>query len=194
MRSPTSPQRRGAPVVDRVLQLALEELAAVGFHRLSLPDLAARAGLHKTSVDRRWPTKAALVGAALSRAMGHDDPLPDTGALASDVLAFTLGAVAWAETPAGRAVTRTLLADADDPEVRALVASLRGPPSAGPRALFQRAIDRGELRADADIDLALTVLAGAISHRQLVEAAPVDATFAQRLVALVVGGLLAPHA
>ena len=76
-----APRRRGAPVVEQVLDLALEELARVGYHRLSVPAVAARAGLNKTSVYRRWPTKGALVGAALAGALGHDAPLPDTGAL-----------------------------------------------------------------------------------------------------------------
>jgi AcrR family transcriptional regulator len=180
-------------VVERVLDLTLEELGAVGFHRLSVPDLAARAGLNKTSVYRRWPTKGALVAAALARAMGHDAPVPDTGALRTDMLAFTQAAAAWAESPVGRAVTRTLMADGADPEVRALVQVLHaGAP--GPRALFERAQARGELSADADVSMALTVLAGAMSHHVRVEGAEVTPAFVARLVTLVADGLTAPRA
>jgi AcrR family transcriptional regulator len=186
-----TPKRRGAPVVDRVLELALEELARVGFHRLSVPDIAERAGLNKTSVYRRWPTKGALVAAAMARAMGHDAPLPDTGALRSDMLAFALGAAAWAESPVGRGVTRTLLADGDAPEVRALVRGLLRARAPGPRAIFDRAKARGELAADADVRMALTVIAGAISHRIFVESARVTPAFVRRLVHLVADGLTA---
>jgi AcrR family transcriptional regulator len=186
-----SPQRRGAPVVERVLDLALEELARVGFHRLSIPEIADRAGLHKTSVYRRWPTKESLVAAALERAMGHDAPLPDTGSLHGDVLAFALAAASWADSPIGRGVMKSLWTDGEDPEVRALVARGLRARASGPRALFARAIARGELDDKADVPMALTVIAGALSHRILVENARVTPSFVKRLVRLVVAGLTA---
>ena len=185
----TAVKRRGAPVVGRVLDLALDDLARLGFHRLSVPDLAERAGLNRTSVYRRWPTKGALVGAALSRAMGHDAPLPDTGTLRSDMLAFALGAAAWAGSPVGRGVMKALMSDGDDPEVRALVHDLLRARSEGPLALFARAQARGELSAEADIHMALTIIAGALSHHICVEGATVTPGFVHRLVTMVADGL-----
>lgn len=190
IRSP-SPRRRGAPVVERVLDLALEELARVGYHRLSIPDVAGRAGLNKTSLYRRWPTKGSLVGAALERAMGHDGPLPDTGSLHGDMLAFALSAASWADSAVGRGVMKTMLADGDDPELRALVARLMRSRQGGPRSLFARAIARGELDAKADVPMAMTVIAGALAHRIMVENARVTPAFVKRLVRLVVDGLTA---
>ncbi len=182
-------RRRGAPVVARVLDLALEELARVGYHRLSVPEVAARAGLNKTSVYRRWPTKGALVADALARAMGHDAPLPDTGALRSDLLAFVGTAAAWAATPVGRGVTRMLLADGDDPEVRALVSVLAATP--GPMPIFARARARGDLAEDADVALAMTVIAGALLQRGLVERGELTTAFLEGLVDLTLRGLRA---
>jgi AcrR family transcriptional regulator len=184
------PKRRGAPVVERVLEVALEDLARVGYHRLSVPEVSERAGLNKTSVYRRWPTKGALVGAALECALGHDAPLPDTGSLRSDMVAFALAAVAWSGSPIGRGVMKTLLTDGDDEEVQTLIADLLRKRSTGPLALFRRAIARGELAPDADVRMALTVIAGAISHRMFVENARVTDAFVRRLVTLVVDGLL----
>jgi AcrR family transcriptional regulator len=184
-----APQRRGAPVVDRVLALALEELAQGGFHRLSVAEIAERAGLNKTSIYRRWPTKEALVGAALARALGHDAPLPDTGALRSDMLAFALSAAAWADSPVGRGVMRTLMADGEDPEVRALVRGLLEARVAGPLAIFDRAKARGELPATADVGMALSVIAGTLSHRMFVENERATPEFVGRLVCLVADGL-----
>lgn len=184
-------RRRGAPVVERVLGLALEELARVGFHRLSVPEIAERAGLNKTSLYRRWPTKSALVTAALERGMGHDAPLPDTGALRSDMLELALAAASWADSSIGRSVLKVLLADGDDPDVRALVERLMRRRANGPNALFARAIARGELDERADIRMAMTIIAGAISHRIVVEGARVAPPFVRRLVALVVDGLTA---
>ena len=65
-----------------------EELARDGFERLSVPAVAEAAGLNKTSVYRRWPTKADLVRAALTSSMGHDAPTVDTGTLRGDLLAL----------------------------------------------------------------------------------------------------------
>lgn len=187
--SKASPKRRGAPVVDRVLDLALEALAVQGYHRFSVPEMADRAGLNKTSLYRRWPTKGALVGAALERAMGHDAPLPDTGALPTDMLAFALAAAAWADAPAGRAVMKSLLTDGDDPEVRALVAQLLRNRASGPSLLFERAMARGELDARADVGMALSVIAGAMSHRIFVEREAVTEAFVARLIRLVLVGI-----
>ena len=186
-----TPKRRGAPVVGRVLEVALEELAQVGYHGLSLPEVAERAGLNKTSVYRRWPTKGALVAAALEQAMGHDAPLPDTGSLRSDALAFALAAAAWAESPVGRGVMKVLLTEGDDDEVRGLVGLIMRSRGAGPTQLFDRAIARGELDASADVEMALTLIAGAMSHRILMEKAPVTPAFVTRLVALIMDGLTA---
>jgi|LNFM01.1.fsa_nt_gb AcrR family transcriptional regulator len=184
-------KRRGAPVVDRVLDVALEALAEQGFHGFSVPAVAERAGLNKTSVYRRWPTKTALVSAALERALGHRAQLPDTGSLREDVLAFAQGAVAFVTSPVGRAVMRTLLADADHPEVRELAASMLREQTNGPRAIFRRAQARGELARDADVTMALTVVAGAIVHRTFIEHGALTPAFVTRLVTLVVDGLCA---
>ena len=184
--------RRGEPVVARVLEVTLDELARVGLHRLSVPAVSARAGLHKTSVYRRWPTKGALVAAALARAMGHDAPLPDDGSLHADMRAFVRHAAAFADSPVGRGVLRTLFVDGADPEVRLLIASLRRGREAGPRALFRRAVARGELTAGADVRMAATAVAGAITHRLFVEQARATPAFVDRLVALVAAGLGAP--
>jgi AcrR family transcriptional regulator len=188
------PQRRGAPVVDRVLTHALEELARVGWYRFSVPEVAQRAGLNKTSVYRRWPTKEALLGAAIGRALGHDASPPDTGALRSDMLAFALAAAAWADSPVGRGVTRTLFADGDAPEVRALVRASIGDRALGPLALFHRAQARGELSPTADIGLALTIIAGALTHRIFVEGERASPEFVARLVDVALAGLREPSA
>ena len=80
----------------RVLEVALEQLAAHGFERLSVPEVAAIAGLNKTSVYRRWPTKADLVREALAASMGHTAEALDSGDLRAALLALARTAVAAA--------------------------------------------------------------------------------------------------
>jgi AcrR family transcriptional regulator len=185
------PQRRGEPVVQRVLDATIDLLAEVGYDRLTVPEVADRAGLNKTSVYRRWPTKQALVGAALGRSLGHDAPLPDTGSLATDMVAMMTAAAQWAETPVGRGVARMLARDVD-PEVREVSRSLMARHAAGPVTLFRRACARGEIPDSADVELALLVIAGALAQRGLVEEGPADPAFIERLARFVVAGLRAP--
>jgi AcrR family transcriptional regulator len=185
---------RGAPVVARVLQVTIEQLARVGFANLSVPDVAMAAGVHKTSVYRRWPTKADLVRAALSTSMGHGAPPPDTRDLRSDMVLVARGALAFVESPAGRGALRTLLADGAHPEVHGLAASiLAAGQSDAPQALLQRAIARGELPAEIDVALILRTIAGAILHRSLLEQAKVTTVFLEQLVDLVLDGARAPR-
>lgn len=186
-------KRRGAPVIDKVLSATLEDLAKHGFHGLSVPDVAERAGLNKTSVYRRWPTKTDLVQAALAQAMGHHEAAPDTGDLITDMLASTKGAAAWADSTVGRGVMRTLLADAGTPEVKALTASMFRAQPKGPHEIFKRAQTRGQLGRDADVEMALTVIAGAIVQRMFVENKRVTSSFIRRLVVMVAHGMTAPR-
>jgi AcrR family transcriptional regulator len=172
-------------VIERVLDLALEAIAREGVDRLRIPELARQAGLNKTSVYRRWPTREALVAAALDRAMGHDVPLPDTGSLHGDVVAMVERAAAWSGSPAGLATMRFLLAATPD----ALEFGGHEALSQAPRRILERARDRGEISADADIDLVLTLIAGACFQRQVIEKQPLEARFVQGLVSFVTRGL-----
>jgi AcrR family transcriptional regulator len=176
-------------VVDRVLEVTIAHLAEKGYAGLSVPDVALEAGVHKTSVYRRFETKAALVEAALGRAMGHDVVPVDTGSLRGDMLQVARGALAFVGSPSGRAVVRTLLADGDA-EVRALAAAvLASQQQDAPRLVIARGIARGELAADVDVAMIFRVIAGTLLHRLLLEEGPVDDAFLEGLVDLVLQGV-----
>lgn len=184
-----SSHARGAAVVDRVLDVTIAHLAEKGYAGLSVPDVALEAGVHKTSVYRRFATKAALVEAALGRAMGHDVTPPDTGTLRGDMLHVARGALAFVGSPAGMAVVRTLLADGDA-EVRALAAAvLASQQQDAPRLVIARGIARGELPADVDAPMMFRVIAGTLLHRMLLEQGAVDDAFLEGLVELVLRGV-----
>jgi AcrR family transcriptional regulator len=176
-------------VVDRVLEVAIAHLAAKGYAGLSVPDVALEAGVHKTSVYRRFATKAALVEAALGRAMGHDVTPPDTGTLRGDMLHVARAALAFVGSSAGMAVVRTLLADGDA-EVRAMAAAvLASQQQDAPRLVIVRGIARGELPADVDAPMVFRAIAGTLLHRMLLEQGPVDDAFLEGLVDLVLQGV-----
>lgn len=179
--------RRGEAMVREVLRVTLEQLAEVGFERLSVPDVAAAAGVNKTSVYRRWATKGALVREALESALGEPGDFVETGDLRADLLAWGRSSFRFATSPVGQAVFRALLA-ADAPEMRPLARELREA-TRGPRALLERAQCRGELRPGADVELALSAIAGALLQRLVIERAEADEALLTGVVDLVLDGL-----
>lgn len=184
-----APRPRGDVVVQRVLAATLEELGRVGHARLSLPRVATLAGIHKTSLYRRWPTKDALVAAALATAVPTEAELPRGGSVERDLasMACTLGA--FLGSPAGAGLLRTVVADAEVGHVRRLARSMwSGPAQHAPQALLARAVERGELREGTDLELLLFTLAGAVVHRVLVEQRAVDRVWAARVVRLLLEG------
>lgn len=189
-----SPKRRGETVVRKVLETTLTQLAVLGYERLSVPEVATLAGLNKTSLYRRWPTKADLVRDALHGSMGHAGVAPDTGSLRGDLIALTQLAMAFAQSPLGMGVLRVLLAEGFNPEVQGFANSLfREQESQGHLLVFKRAIQRGELSQAADIQMALSAVAGALMQRIFVEQLPATDAFLERLIDLVLFGLQGRH-
>lgn len=187
--SRTSPRPRGPTVVRRVLEVTLEELGRVGYAALSLPHVAELAAINKTSLYRRWPTKDALVAAALGLATPPVAELADHGALERDLVALAETLGRFLSSPAGLGLLRMLFADGDPAQTRALAASMwTAPGPRAPRVVLERAIARGELSPDAEFDLLLFTLAGAVLHRIFVECAAPDTAWARRIVRLLVEG------
>jgi AcrR family transcriptional regulator len=185
----TPPRRRGDAVVRRVLDSALKELARVGLERLSVPEVAALAGVNKTSVYRRWATKQDLVRAALAHSMGHVHDVPDTGALASDLAALAGVVAAFITSPKGMGVVRTVFADGHSAAMKAQVASMWQEAGGDlPRVVVERAIARGELSPGADVELLLFTIAGALLHRIFIEREATDPAWRERLAQLVIHG------
>lgn len=185
------PQPRGEAFVHAVLEATVAQLAAVGFERLSIPEIATLAGVNKTSVYRRWPGKDELVRDALAAAMRHVDAAPDTGDLRGDLVALARAVADFAQSAVGTGIVRILLAEGGNPEVRALAIAAYG--EAGrqlPRAALVRAIERGELASDVDPALVLFTIAGAIVHRVFIEQARATRPFLERVVDLVLHGAL----
>jgi AcrR family transcriptional regulator len=179
--------RRGEAMVQEVLTATLEQLSEVGFERLSVPEVAARAGVNKTSLYRRWATKGALVKEAFQSALGAPPDFVETGDLRADLLAWGQAAVFFAGSPLGQAVFRALLS-ADAPELRPLAQEL-AQATKGPRRVLEAAKRRGELRPGADLDLTLSAIAGTLLQRLVVERVPPDEKTLERVVDLVLHGI-----
>ena len=110
-------RRRGAALEQAILDAAVEELNEVGYHRLTMDSVAARAGTAKNVIYRRWPSRAALCIAAYRQMLPtNPDETPDTGSLRGDALALLTRANDRMSSPVGR-ILRELLTDIQsDPE------------------------------------------------------------------------------
>ena len=110
-RSSARPGGRSARVRAAVLAATLALLSERGYEGTALPDIARRAGVHPTSVYRRWGTKAHVVGEALLEQAHPLTPTPNTGALRGDLQRLLTDGVALVHTPPVRALFEVLLSE-----------------------------------------------------------------------------------
>jgi AcrR family transcriptional regulator len=179
---------RGEPIVQRVLAATVEELAQVGYRALRVEDVAARAGVNKTTVYRRWPEKNALVRDALGTIGSDKVVAPQTGSLRGDLLAMGRNIVELSSSPQGQSIVRMLVAEGSDPEVADLKRAQRCRHEAVPRGVVCDAIARGELPADIDPEVLFGTFVGAIHHRIFFMNAPVTEAFLVGIVDLILDG------
>jgi AcrR family transcriptional regulator len=161
------------PHIDAtVLEATLAVLDEAGYGRLTIEEVARRAEATRPAIYRRWPTRQHLALAALASRLG-DSPVPDTGCTLCDLdEGIRVFLVAFRRIRPG--VLAALFADcAAVPELRdAFLATLFDPPRAAVGEMLERAVARGDLRADVDRDLVLDMLSSIAHYRVLFGHAP----------------------
>jgi AcrR family transcriptional regulator len=157
---------RSAAADERILEVALEHLRERGYRDLSMEHVACDAGVAKATVYRRYRNKADLATAALAlvSSAAFTKPLPEgtREALVEHLQRFERGIAT-----VGLGTLGSLL-DEDDPEALELHRERtirRGQDRS--RAILQRAQERGEIRADADVEIAIEMLVGSYFARRL---------------------------
>jgi AcrR family transcriptional regulator len=179
---------RSERVVKSVLEAAIAEIARVGYAALRVDEVAARAGVNKTTVYRRWPTKPELVTAAIRSLFGAQPEAPDTGALHSDLLVLLRRNVAKVRRPEGRMISRVIMLEKDHPEVAEIARELRAEHLAIWEEVVRRAIARGEIPEGSDPHIIVDTLSGALFSRMNRTRQRVDDDYLSALVDLVVAG------
>jgi AcrR family transcriptional regulator len=177
---------RSERVVAEVLSATLAELGRVGYAGLRIEEVAARAGVAKTTIYRRWPTKPALVEAAL-RSSRPPSPEPDTGSLAGDLGALAAAMTERMSSPEKRSLARVIHSELDHPEVAAIARALRREAQAPWLAAVRRAAARGELPVSVDPALVVDLVWGPLSAR-LRLAEEIDPGWLAALIRIVVAG------
>lgn len=186
----TEGRGRGKAVVQAVLDAALDELAAVGLAALSVERVAERAGVNKTTVYRRYPTKTELVVAAMQLHKGSLGGVPDHGNLRDDLIFLLQAGARFMSEPRGKSLFRMLMSERHTEEMIALGERLRRDGEQTPRVVLQRAIARGELAPDSDLDLILHTLFGPLIHRVFLHNDVFGRADAERLADIVLNGIL----
>ncbi|WP_067839443.1 TetR/AcrR family transcriptional regulator [Nocardia lijiangensis] len=179
---------RSARVRQAVLDAALQALAEHGPDGVSVAEIARQAGVHETSIYRRWSTREQLVMDALLAYSQRELPVPDTGTLREDLLTF-LGSVAtYLDSPLGKALARAMAASDDDETLAASRAGFWESRFELARVMIDRAMDRGELPRDTDPMLVLELLIAPLHFRALLTRQPLDDDHAERVVDALLRG------
>ncbi|MYS87706.1 TetR/AcrR family transcriptional regulator [Embleya scabrispora] len=181
---------RGGPRKSReIFDATLDLLADKGYEGLTIEGVAERSGVNKTTIYRWWPSKGALLGAALTGAGRLDFPLPDTGSLRGDLTALTNGVVGLLTAPPTADIAVAAFgAVTHSPELAEHTRAFFADRLAREQPLFERAIARGELAPDADPMLLMDLLAGAAWLHLVFRRLPPDPDFASRTVDIVLDG------
>jgi AcrR family transcriptional regulator len=179
--------RRGRPRSDEahraILDATRELIVAGGFAHLRLEHVAARAGVGKATIYRHWPSKEALALEVLLELAAPYLAVEETGVTRTELLAAVTNAIrALTETPFGP-VIRALLSqiatnrDLGDPFRATVVEARRGEVA----RVVTRGIERGDLRADANTDIATELLVGPVYFR-LVFGGEMSSALAEQVV------------
>jgi AcrR family transcriptional regulator len=189
-RAKPKPLVRGEAVVHKILAATLTEVARAGYHGLRIEEVAALAGVNKTTVYRRWPAKQELVrDALLSITLGSEVAAPDTGSLRTDLLAIARRHAEVAAKPGVQALFRIFVAEGGDPELAAIVRSLRDAFASVPREVIAAAVERGELTPDLEPSLVFEVLGAAQHWWLLFERMPFDESLVVQVIDLLLHGV-----
>jgi AcrR family transcriptional regulator len=171
--------RRGPKVRAAVLAATLAELAGTGYAALTVENVARRAGVHKTTIYRRWKDREGLVTDAMTDLAATQVPFPDTGDIDTDLRRLARGLVAFLNSPAGQALAAATLSDAGRiPEVADAKHRFSADRFRRAEPVISAAIARGDLPAGTDPAELIRTLVAPIYLRLLVTGEPIDATTA----------------
>src|SRR3954453_2892864 len=176
---------------EAILEATRELLIEEGVHRLTIEGVAARAGVAKTTIYRRYKSKHELALAVLFDMVEQVIAVEDSGDIRAELIAFVDAGVRVLEsTLMGRGM-RGLVSDfATDTELgkafREQVVAVR---LAEARRLIERGIERGDISPDVDLELVHELLFGPVYYRLLLSGGPLDDTLAERVVDAVLAGI-----
>ena len=192
-------RRKRAPrtlQIDRTTKLVLKTTAdllrEVGYRQLSIELVVQRSGVARSTIYRHWKNRAELAIAAFDAALGPSPPQPDFGDIRSDLIfVYKRFPTILSRSIWGALMPSIIEASKTDPLFDGLLGEIVNQRKESGREIFRRAIRRGEIRKDANIEWAIDALDGAYYHRLLLTGAPLkDDAMAEWLVDSVLSQIL----
>jgi AcrR family transcriptional regulator len=182
--SPRPPGRPRSPEAERaILDATLELLASEGFDRLTVEGVAASAGVGKATIYRRWPSKLALVLAAVGELSAHPLPELTTGRTRDDLVNLLRHIIeALTGTIAGRILPGLVAESARSPELIGVLHDFWLSRRGLMLEVLRQGSAQGDLPEDVDHELIADLLYGPVHYRFLISAAPVGPPLAEQLV------------
>jgi len=182
---PRSPETRA-----KILKAAYEMLNEVGFMDLTIEGVAARAEVGKPTIYRRWKTKAALAMDAFLEAVNPELAFPDTGEASEDFREQMQKIVRLMNSPRGEVLASVIgCGQADEELIAAFRYNWLTPRREDAKRIWQRGVDRGELRKDIDVEVAIDALYSPLFYRLLLKHQPLTQKLVNELVDLVMKGV-----
>lgn len=190
---PITTRRAGRPrdpgADGAILRATLDLVAEVGLSGLTVDAVAARAGVGKATIYRRWPSKEALLFVAVAT-LSEEPPVPDTGSVRGDLMELFAGMIdRFADERSGRLVVEMAAAAAQDPALLELQREFVDRRRRSGRGILRRAVARGELGPDVDVDLVLDLIVGPAAYRCFLSHQPITPDLLVRALDLVLAGL-----
>jgi AcrR family transcriptional regulator len=184
---------RSAEADEAIVRAALELLVEDGYRALTMEKVRERAGVGKATLYRRHGSKEELVRAVVEH-LHQGLPVPeDTGSLAGDFASVARTALANAQTTRFATLMPRVLAEvAHIPELRTIFYdALVQPRRDTIEAILRRAVERGEIRADVDLELAIDVIAGPMIYKIIITGGDLEqiAAMPARVLELAMDGL-----
>ena len=186
--------RRSQPTRQAILTAALDLAAEVGYRKLSIEAIAARAGAGKQTIYRWWPSKGAVLFDALLALSGDVDgdvDLPDTGDVAADLKLVLAATVDELNNPRYSEPMRALTVEIlENAELAATYSErLDQPVREMKKRRLRAAVAAGQLDADVDLDIAVDLIWGPVQNRWLFREGPLTTAFTDELVDTALRGL-----
>jgi AcrR family transcriptional regulator len=179
--------RQAAAIFRATVDLLIER----DYEGLTIEGVAARAKVNKTTIYRWWPSKDALLAAAMIDADALEKTVADTGSLRGDLIAVTDQVVRLLTVEPGARIARAALGGLNRPGLADLVQQFCAERIERETPIFERAAQRGELTGQVDPATIIDLLAGAVWYRLLVRQAPMPDGYTEAIVDTVLAGL--PH-
>jgi AcrR family transcriptional regulator len=190
-RSPTGAAVLQEHVTTAIARAALEELAEVGYWRMSMDSVARRAGVGKAAIYRRWPSKQSMVIAIIADIGIGVNEAPDTGSLHGDIEAFLTTNAEHLHQPLPSRIMLDIHAEMvrDTELARAIRTTLQEPRRKKVDEILRRAQTRGELAPNIDHELAMDLLAGPLYWHFIIDRAAFSADYIKRLTDMTLAAL-----